>query len=303
MHAGALDDGSRQFDLPRRVRRQHRAFALGAFGVAVLLALVMTIEGGRDPDPVLLAISAVLLAIFTGIGLWSLRISRSQRYGIELGRDGLRPLTGGTADWVSWAEIAELRERPLLERVELCTPGGEVRARLEYQLEGFERVLAAVVARARPAPHLETRGSVLEARNPSTRTPVAAAVVVASVALAFLSYRHLGGALPLILPGLLLVGAIADHFLCIRSVEVRDSQLRVHALVGRPAVDLDVVDEVRLGLRDLTHGRKRLDVLLVFSNGEEHFVRPPGVDAFALYRLIAASLPETRRSGKAAPGA
>ena len=39
--------------------------------------------------PVALALAAGVAVIFSGIGLWCLHLARTQRYGIEIGREGL----------------------------------------------------------------------------------------------------------------------------------------------------------------------------------------------------------------------
>lgn len=273
---------------------------VGALALVSVLGIAIALDPDARSEPVALALAAGVAVIFSGIGLWCLHLARTQRYGIEIGREGLRPLVAGTAGHVSWAEIAELRERPLLERVELCSPGGEVRARLEYQLENFEEALAAVIAQVRPAPHLPTQGSRIEIRALTAQPGFVLAILAASAAFAFVSWRFFGESLPLVLPGLLLAGAVADHFLRIREVEVRDGQLRVHAKVDRPAVDLSAVTELGFALQDLGRGRKRLEVQIVFANGEKQLVRPPGVDAFALYRLIAEALPEASRTTRSA---
>jgi hypothetical protein len=73
------------------------------------------------------------------------------------------PLTAFTADeeglWptalprdsslVRWADIAAVRERPRLQRLELLSVTGELLARLEYQLNGFERLRSIVLERSR----------------------------------------------------------------------------------------------------------------------------------------------------------
>lgn len=53
-----------------------------------------------------------------------------------------------TSSLVPWAKINGVRERPRLQRLELLDAAGTVLARLEYQLNGFDRLRAIVLAHA-----------------------------------------------------------------------------------------------------------------------------------------------------------
>lgn len=286
MSVGILDEAPRQFDLPQALRRRQWGYGLGAFAAVGLLVAAMIFEGEVLQQPTLLALSAGLIAIFSGIGLQCLHVARTRSYAIEIGRDGVRPIAGGTAAWVSWAEIAELRERPLLYRIELCSPGGTVRARLEYQLEDFDEALAAVVARVRPAPHLETRGPELEVPLPPGRMPVVAGTVAASSALVFWKLGGAGLYTWLALPFTMAVAAAADRFLVTRRVEVRNGRLLLYARLRRTEIDLAEVTDTRLRVRDIGNGVKRLDLELRFASGKTRFIRPGAANPFALKRLI-----------------
>jgi len=295
MHAETLAEGTRLFDLSRAYRRQNAAAAAGALAVAGLLALGLVFEGGLRETNVLLALSIGLVAIFSAIGIHRLNLARTRRYAVEIGRDGLRPVDGGGANRVSWAEIAELRERPVLGRIELRTPGGEVRAALEYRLENFEAALAEVVERVRPAPHLEVQGAQLAVPKPSIEQRVGLVMAfAASVVVAWkLGLVKLFGLLAL--AAVLAAAALADRYLVTRAVEVREGRLLLHTRLRREEIDLADVAGSRLRLRDLGNGVKRLDLELRFTSGETRFVRPGPVDAFALQRLIERGLADVRR--------
>lgn len=290
MSAGTLDGPPRNFDLPGSLRRQQRRFALGAFAVVGLLVAGMLFAQEFREEPALLALTAGLVAIFSGLGLRCLHLARTHRYGVEIGPDGVRPLQQGPAGWISWGEIAELRERPVLQRVDLCSPGGEVRASLEYQLENFDEALAAVVAGVRPAPHLETPGGRLEARTVPGLKPLLVAIFAGALAFGVWSFAVRGDALPLLLPVVLAGATLADLFLQVRTVEVRDTRLLLHAPLRRSEIDLSRVESVRLRLRELGRGQRLLDLEIRFRSGETRLIRPAGFDPFALRRTVATAL-------------
>ena len=290
------------FDLPRSYRRQQKALAAGSLAVALLVALAIAFEADLREKTALLALALGLLAFFGGFGLYALRISRRGVHGVEIGRDGIRPLAGGPSRQVSWAELAELRERPVLQRVELRTPGGEVRARLEFQLEGFEDALAAVVANVRPAPHLETRDGRLEVTQPPGQTTLLVIACVAALGFLVWHFDRVEFAVWLALPAVMAGAAFVDRFIVVRSVEVRDGRLLLHAAARRQEIELADVAGTQLRLRELGHGVTRLDLELRLADGTSRFVRPGAADPFALRRLVERGLEDLRRARQRAPG-
>ncbi len=213
---------------------------------------------------------------------FTLPVSLSGRYSVEVDPAGLRLVTKtGAAHSVSWPEIAELRERRVLERVELVDSAGRERARLDYQIIGFEDLLAYVldhVPAAAPAPAVQflrraSRGDIIV---DGLSLALSAAVTVIALA-----QREFVG---LMVPGLLLGLTAARHFGLVRAVEISGRTVTVCRWLRRTTMDLKDVSAVRIALRPIGKHKSGLDLALEFRNGQRQFIRPGAGDIFALYR-------------------
>ena len=107
-------------------------------------------DGKPRNEPFILGLAIVCFLGF-GLGAWySWKIVRRlPEAAISLDEEGLWPSihSRGTA-LVRWSTIARLRERPFLQRIEALDTTGNVLARLEYQLQNFERLRSIVLQRA-----------------------------------------------------------------------------------------------------------------------------------------------------------
>ena len=78
--------------------------------------------------------------IFAALGIWAYKISvELPLAAISLDSDGLwRTIVGKRTGLITWDRIYSVRERPLLQRLELLDRIGNVLIKLEYQLSNFE---------------------------------------------------------------------------------------------------------------------------------------------------------------------
>jgi hypothetical protein len=266
-------------------------FALGvvaAVGAVALPAIVHTLPDATEADR---AAGWLVASLAAAIAVWAvLRARQLARSGIALEPDGLRSLDPAHPEVrLAWSDVRELRERPLLGRVEVASFGDAVRIPLEFQLEGFEELLGAVVERT---PHA----------NPPRPLPAsfrggfsgydlavlagAGALGLAGVA-AGLASGHgtapLAGVALVLLTGLLLT--LRTHEVTVESDALHlASRWRTRRL---PLADLSAV---RLGLLDVGNQKKVLAVHLEREGGTRIPLRPGGIDPFALYRTLAGAL-------------
>lgn len=294
MVAELRTDDAQRFDLPRAYRRQQAFLAAGSLTLAGLLVAAVAFEPDLRDSALPMAIVLSVFAFFVGGALYSLRISRGRHHGVEIARDGIRPLGGDAARTVGWAEISELRVRQVLQRLELCSPGGEVRARLEFQLERFEEALAAVLAHLPAAPMLALQGSHLEVRRPPAERLTILAVVASMGAIAAWSSEHRDLILWLGFP-VMVVAAATDYFTLAQRIEVRGGRLLFHARARSKEVDLAEVERARLRLRAISEGVKGLAVELRYRGGRVEFLPRSSADPFALLRLVQGGLDDLRR--------
>jgi hypothetical protein len=94
---------------------------------------------------------SIVTAIGWGVGAWysARAVLRLRLTAFTVDEDGLWPTAlPRDSSLVRWAEIAAIRERPTLQRLELRSATGTELARLEYQLTGFEQLRAIVLAKS-----------------------------------------------------------------------------------------------------------------------------------------------------------
>jgi hypothetical protein len=118
-------------------------------GGFLLLAAGGVLSGHMlDPDGFPLELSMLGFLFCGGVGLFALwHGSFLDAYSVEISDDGVRRISTGA--WIPWSGIARLRERPLLNRVDLIGFDGRTEIALEYQLEDFRGALEQVVQRVR----------------------------------------------------------------------------------------------------------------------------------------------------------
>ncbi len=129
-----------------RTRAGYRLGLLGAVVSAlVLLLLRRTLPGSWYAG----AAAAGALVAYAG-GCW-LRLVRARDVYVVFDEGVVRRTPGGGERSARWAEVAAVRERPVLRRLELLDACGERLLALDYGVEGFARLRCLVMERtARP---------------------------------------------------------------------------------------------------------------------------------------------------------
>lgn len=121
---------------------------LGFMSLSIFLPFI---PEDRPRDNTFMLWFSVVTAIAWGAAAWySLRVVRRLHLtAITVDAEGLWPtaLPRDTA-LVRWTSIAEIRERPRMQRLELLSETGTLLGRLEYQLNGFERLRSIVLQRS-----------------------------------------------------------------------------------------------------------------------------------------------------------
>lgn len=142
------------------LERHHRWLFMAApwlmLGLAGLCAALPWLPSEKPGDPTALLVLALAGALIFGSLAWySFRVlHRLHLASVSVDDEGLWPTALPRAEaLVHWDAVARLRERPTLQRLELLAASGTVLAKLEYQLQDFERLRAFVVEHSRHLSH------------------------------------------------------------------------------------------------------------------------------------------------------
>jgi len=112
-------------------------------------------DGKPKNDEFIVGLSIFGMSMF-GVGAWySWKIVRRLPLAaVSIDQEGLWPsIADRSQALVPWSNIVRLRERPVLQRIEALDASGRVVAKLEYQLQNFERARSLTLERA----HLPTQ--------------------------------------------------------------------------------------------------------------------------------------------------
>jgi hypothetical protein len=140
------------FELERWQRRLMLAspWLMGAFTLlAVSLPFLPDDGAARNKawEWAIAACGALFFGAWTWVAVKTVRQLRT--YAISLDETGIWPAhRPRDSSLLRWQEVRGLRERPVLQRLELLDASGHARLSLEYQLERFEYLRGIVVQRA-----------------------------------------------------------------------------------------------------------------------------------------------------------
>jgi hypothetical protein len=132
------------------------AFGFGVFGLFGGGSLVLGMPFFKDPPPAdPLATEMLLLlggSLFVVFGIYCIRIFFvGETYAIVVDQEGISylwPRRGGRK--LIWTEIAALRFRPILQRLDLINSNGASALSIECEVEKFSELLDIVVAQVLP---------------------------------------------------------------------------------------------------------------------------------------------------------
>jgi hypothetical protein len=122
-------------------------------------------DDGKPKNEAFIAGLSIFGTVMFGTGAWySWKIVRHlPAAAISIDQEGLWPSINDRGQaLVPWSKISRLRERPFLQRIEALDTSGQVVARIEYQLQDFERLRALVLQRAHLRAHEITASGFLQ---------------------------------------------------------------------------------------------------------------------------------------------
>lgn len=127
------------------------------FAALVVLGLSLPLlpdEGRPRNEDFQLGFSIFMATFFGVLAVLSWRMVRELPYAaVSVDSHGIwRSVEDPSTSLVRWIDISRIRERPYLQRIELLDRSGRRLLKLEYQLQGFERLRNIVLERSSLAP-------------------------------------------------------------------------------------------------------------------------------------------------------
>lgn len=230
------------------------------------------------PDEISLGLAVFGVVFFGGLALVSLRLGHSPEvYSVEISDDGVRRTSSGA--WIPWTGVVALRERPILNRIDLIGPGGPTGITLEYQLEAFQEALDRVLERVR----LDIPHDSESFRRPLfswSRLFVFATTIGLSALGAWVWLSEGGWVGPLLI--VMMLGALAhDTVSQISEVRLSSDSLAVRRNFRTTTYAISDVTSAKLALRPVGNGNQYLD-MFIEVHGKATPIRPAGADPFRL---------------------
>lgn len=269
---------------------KHSTVLLAAFvGCFCLVFAVITLCLIVTSSPKGIVGVVIACVVFLGFGLgaiWCFRIvSRSQRYTVYLGAEGLRISDRGS--WIDWGQISRLQCSTPEQRLDLQDSRGASLGAIAYQISSFDVVLNAllenVVISAAPA-----TGSGW-GKPSALRFWVGSGVpLLAIVLLGVWSWIKGSPVVGTLFPLVTLVSFIREAWKSLRYIEISPNGLVLKTAVRTWRIrhgDVRSVDLVVSPVEDIT---KRLDVTIEQQNGRAQSVLPATANAIDVYAAVRA---------------
>lgn len=184
-----------------------------------------------------------------------------------------------------WGEIAEIRERSYLQRLDLVDRSGVVRLRLEYQLRPFETLRAIVVERAQGLADPRAAGDTF-AKSPMHHGFYSAILVVWVVALVYV-HDDLGMALTL--ASLVVMAMIGwEYWTTVYRLRLLDDAVELVRPGRVQRLGRSDIAEIRLDDDVGQNGRAGRVSLHLQGGGKPVHLRDLGIAAHELFRSLQA---------------
>lgn len=243
-------------------------------------------EGKPRNEAFLLGFSVACGTLF-GIGAWFFFgiARRLPDAAVTVDEEGIWPtIRARETALVKWADVVRLRQREVMQRLELLDRSGAVVAQLEYQLRDFPRIRAIVMERSR----LEPAHAVLGIHEKSKWHHVF--TIGAMLGFALLGW-YIGDEQPLIGYGgiALIVGVIAwEYWTTPFRLRITPQQLEIDRLWRRQIVPRQRVASIEIEDELINHAKHpKVTVRLVGGGKPIHF-KDVGIPAVELHQVLQA---------------
>jgi hypothetical protein len=266
--------------IPPAFGRQTRLAGLGGLAAAAAAAFVLLLHA---PDDAAGRVSVALIGLFAAIlGACCLYLAHS--YGqmtVFARKDGIKV---GTGDWIPWTAIKRVRERGILQRVDLLGNDDQRLASIEFQVEDASDLIDHVIRQTR-------RPLAAPPRRKFGKRFGMLFLVGNGLSLAFfvplgvwlwLSERIWLG---LLLPPVVVLALYADGGNLLREVEVGPTGLALRTALRERVLRREDIAGTELLLKPMGHAHI-LSVLVVLRDESTEWIHPVGTDAQEVHAAV-----------------
>jgi len=238
------------------------------------------------PHEISLGLASFGVVFFGGLALLSLRLGHTPEvYSVEISDDGVRRTSSG--EWIPWAGVVALRERPILNRIDLIGPGGPTGINLEYQLDSFQEALDHVLDRVRLEMPRDSQSFQRPLFSPSRLLALASTIGLSALG-AWVWMDEGGWTGPLLI--LMMLGTLVhDSVSQVSAVILSTDSLTIQRGFRTTTHPFSEITSLKLALRSIGNGYHYLDVFIE-TGGEQKPIRPAGSNPFQLFTTLRSSV-------------
>jgi hypothetical protein len=298
---GARGFGIRKFPFPPELGLSK---VVGGVPIMVMGAFILWVAGtlargktnvfglsppSRASDSYFFFAAGLLTTAFGAYWAWS--FVKFRDYVVVVTPDTIgyaRPRLGQRRSPLPWTEVARLRYRPLLARLELLGPSSSIAFSVDSQVRGFAELVDIAVARVRAGSRRLALPRTI--RTGVTRNDIV--IVVLLAALLALGYAYIFRQMLLVVA---VVGTMyaAGRFFGLLVITVAGDSVVLSKGRRRTIVPLSRVREVRI---DMVCGRGRAapQTGLILTDGSRLNVTPQSCDPFEVLDTINSAMGDTR---------
>ena len=283
---------TRSFAIPRasRIGARIGVALLGALAGGAVLVGALADFGA---DAAFARPAFVLFALFfAGVAYAAARSATTAATRYDLRDDGIEMIPAeGMPQFVGWNQITDLRFARFGGAFELRGPGDMVLLKLSTQLEGLGELLNAILAQAIIPKRRMALPYEAEKKYPGAAKFVFLLALVIGTIMAFAIYQDSGSLAGSILPAVLGLFAVIEHFATPKAIVIDRTGITIRRGAGDKFLAWEVLEGGALAILRGPKGSLGIGAAARRRDGKWEVLRLPGADPVELLAAIAASGP------------
>ena len=231
------------------------------------------------PGRLVVGTAALMFALAAA---WGIRFAFTcGRLTVLAGPDVIRIGPGGP---IQWGDVARIRERAWLQRVDLIGHAGRRLGSIEYQVERVDELIDRLRGHI-PRPMATLQRHKFGRRFAASYLAPSLLVLAAFVALGLWLWASEGEWIGLLVPPALLWGLYAEFRDQLRELELRQESLVLRTILRERIILREDIVSTQLLLTPVRNG-KLLSVMVVLRDGRSVWIQPAGQDAQEVHATV-----------------
>ena len=278
---------SEQFELDQSARWIFLAAPWVMTAFAIFSAILPMIPSGGRPrnESFLLGLSIVGFVVFSlGACYFRRVVRRLPEAAISVDEDGMWPtIRDKNVALVKWDSVARLREREIMQRLEALDSSGRVIARLEYQLQDFQRLRGIVLQRTKLIQSAVSASGVYQKSKWHHVFSLGTIICFAALGWYVGQIRPLIGYLGM---AILIVGIAWDYWMTPFRLRVTCSALEVHMPCRRQYVPRQRISHIEIDDELINHAKHPVVTMYLVDGSKPIQLKALGLQAVELYQIL-----------------